>query len=67
MTFDHVLVSGTSSFRSIDRDRRDTAVILYTGGTTRMPKGVMLTLENVNHPAHNVAFCERPAEIDHAL
>ncbi len=32
-----------------------------------MPKGVMLTHENVNYPAHNVAFCERTTEKDRAL
>ncbi|MEV0702412.1 long-chain fatty acid--CoA ligase [Saccharopolyspora sp. NPDC050389] len=31
----------------VDRDRQDTAVLLYTSGTTGRPKGVELTVANV--------------------
>jgi long-chain acyl-CoA synthetase len=67
LTFQHLLDAGTPSFEAVDRDRTDTAAILYTGGTTGIPKGVMLTHENVNVSAHNVAFSERSTERDRAL
>jgi long-chain acyl-CoA synthetase len=53
--------------RAVDRLRTDVAAVLYTGGTTGIPKGVMLTHENINVSAHNVAFSERSAETDRAL
>jgi long-chain acyl-CoA synthetase len=58
---------GRGAFEAVDRDRTDTAVILYTGGTTGIPKGVMLSHENVNAAIHTVVFNERSTPEDRAL
>ena len=62
-----LMEKGNTNFEALDRDRTDTAVILYTGGTTGIPKGVMLSHENVNAAIHTVVFNERSTPEDRAL
>jgi long-chain acyl-CoA synthetase len=63
----HLIDMGSGSFKALDRDRADTAAILYTGGTTGIPKGVMLTHEGINFSSHSIAYYERSTEADLAL
>jgi long-chain acyl-CoA synthetase len=67
LNFEKLLRMGNAAFKAIDRDRSHTAVILYTGGTTGIPKGVELTHENVAQSIQNVIFYERSNENDMAL
>ena len=44
-----------AEFEAVDRDDDDLAVIMYTGGTTGRPKGVMITNQNLYWNATTLA------------
>lgn len=67
LDLDRLAETGTGAFKAPERDRSDTAAILFTGGTTGIPKGVLLSHENISTAIQNVVFNERSNENDRAL
>lgn len=67
LTLQNLVDSGSGSFTAVDRERTDIAAILYTGGTTGTPKGVMLKHEGIYFSAYSIAHYERSSEKDVAL
>ncbi len=56
-----------TAFHCLDCDADDPCVVLYTGGTTGIPKGAMLTHTNLLYTAQNVCFHERMTARDRGL
>ncbi|MFZ3045038.1 MAG: AMP-binding protein [Desulfatirhabdiaceae bacterium] len=67
MTFNQLSAIGTGLLKPVDRDRNDTCAILFTGGTTGIPKGAMLSHENIYTAIRNVVFNEKSNDTDRAL
>jgi long-chain acyl-CoA synthetase len=53
--------------QGVDCDCDDVCIMLYTGGTTGMPKGAMLTHKNILYTAQNVCYHERMVPEDVGL
>jgi len=67
MDLETLMAMGSPSFRTVERERRDAIAILYTGGTTGSPKGVILTQEGMDFSCQSNLLFERYAQTDISL
>ena len=58
---------GSASFKIVERERRDAIAVLYTGGTTGFPKGVVLTQEGMDFSCQSNLLYERYTHSDFSL